>query len=207
MRVKSTCSVKFWKRPKPTKSTPSCAASLAVRMNRRRTCRHAAQAAAENRNRAWRGRVSLYLYELLKVAVEDHRWRVEKGERGADVIHEVKRNGKVVGKIVYDRNNRGKWLNKYATKLREDQITEGADHAILSTNKFPKGKRELCVHEHVILASPARVVALAEILRSDIVHNDEARGQQRGARMRRPPRCTSSLPRFNAYNFLSRSKR
>ena len=118
----------------------------------------------------------LDLFAVLKEFFEGDRIRrVEKGSPGADVIHEVVENGKVVGKIVYDRKNRGRWATEYATKLREDQIAEKADHAILSTNKFPKGKRELCVYEHVVLARPARVLALAEILRSEIVHHHALR--------------------------------
>ena len=118
----------------------------------------------------------LDLYEVLKAAFEGDRIRrVGKGSPGADVIHEVIEDGKVVGKIVYDSKNRGNWMGEYAVKLRKDQIAEKADFAILSTNKFPKDKRELCTFENVILACPARVLALAEILRGQIVVNHELR--------------------------------
>ena len=98
-----------------------------------------------------------------------------KGAPGADVIHEIVEGGKVAGKVVYDSKNRGNWMSEYAVKLRKDQIAEKADYAILSTNKFPKDNRELCTFEDVILASPARVLALAEILRGQIVANHELR--------------------------------
>jgi hypothetical protein len=112
----------------------------------------------------------LELFELLKAAFSDDRIRrVEKGAMGADIIHEVVENGKVCGKIVYDRKNRSDWKTKYATKLRADQIAEKADHAILSTNKYPDGEDQICMHEHVILACPARVPVLAELLREHII--------------------------------------
>ena len=118
----------------------------------------------------------LDLYEVLKAAFEGDRIRrVIKGAPGADVIHEVIEEGKPIGKIVYDSKNRGNWMSEYAVKLRKDQIAEKADFAILSTNKFPKDKRELCTFEQVILACPARVLALAEILRGHIVVNSELR--------------------------------
>ncbi len=101
--------------------------------------------------------------------------RVPKGENGADVIHEVIDNGIVCGKIVYDSKNRGAWQNNFVTKLRSDMIAEKADHAILSTNKFPAGVRQLHMQDGVIVACPARVVALAELLRSHIVQSNALR--------------------------------
>lgn len=110
------------------------------------------------------------LYDVLKEAFPDDRIRrVEKGAPGADIIHEVMLNGKVAGTIVYDSKNRGAWQSAFATKLRQDQIAAGADHAVLSTNKFPKEGKELYRTEGVILVSPARAVVLAELLRSHLV--------------------------------------
>jgi hypothetical protein len=118
----------------------------------------------------------LELFELLKAAFPvDRIRRVEKGAMGADIVHEVVENGKVCGKIVYDRKNRGNWKTGYATKLRADQIAEKADHAILSTNKFPDTEHQLCMREHVILACPARVPLLAELLRGHIILTHELR--------------------------------
>jgi hypothetical protein len=118
----------------------------------------------------------LELFELLKAAFPDDRIRrVEKGAMGADIVHDVVENGKVCGKIVYDRKNRSDWKTKYATKLRDDQIAEKADHAILSTNKFPEGEDQLCMREHVILACPARVRWLAELLRGLIIFTHKLR--------------------------------
>jgi hypothetical protein len=119
----------------------------------------------------------LDLFEVLKAGFQGDRIRrVKKGVAGADIIHEIVEDGKVINKIVYDSKNRGgNFQSEYATKLRKDQIAEKAEFAVLSTNKFPPGERELCTFENVILASPARVLALAEILRGQIVVNHELR--------------------------------
>lgn len=86
------------------------------------------------------------------------------------VIHDIVENGVVCGTIVYDSKNRNAWQNNFAVKLRSDMIAAEADHAILSTNKFPAGSgKQLHLHEGVILACPARVVALAQMLREHIV--------------------------------------
>jgi hypothetical protein len=116
------------------------------------------------------------LFEQLKAAFAGDRiQRVPKGVNGADVIHEVIHNGKVCGKIVYDAKNRDAWQNSFATKLRADKLAHGADHAILSSNKFPKDKAHVHPQDGVIVANPARVLALAEILREQIVRMHELR--------------------------------
>jgi hypothetical protein len=123
------------------------------------------------------------LFEQLKATFEGDRiWRVGKGVNGADVIHEVVHNGKVCGKIIYDAKNRNAWQNEFVNKLRADKIAEGADHAILSSNKFPKDKQHIHPQDGVIVANPARVLALTEILRGQILRMHELRvsAEERG---------------------------
>lgn len=112
----------------------------------------------------------LDLLEELKDRFEGDRIRrVPKGTAGADIIHDIIEDGKVCGKIVYDSKNRNTWRTEYATKLCEDKIAESADHAVLSLLKFPADSRQLDIRDGVILANPARVAVIAEILREDIV--------------------------------------
>ena len=121
------------------------------------------------------------LFEQLKGAFEGDRiWRVGKGVNGADVIHEVVHNGKVCGKIVYDAKNRNAWQNEFVTKLRADKIAQGADHAILSSNKFPKDKAQVHYQDGVIVAQPARVAAIVQLLRDQVVRMHELRVSKEG---------------------------
>ena len=116
------------------------------------------------------------LFETLRSAFEGDRiQRVPKGVNGADVIHEVIHNGKVCGKIIYDAKNRNAWQNEFAVKLRADKIAQAADHAILSSNKFPRDKREIHLQDGVIVAAPARVLAIVEILRDQLIRLAELR--------------------------------
>jgi len=118
----------------------------------------------------------LELAEVLKSAFEGDRIRrVPKGIAGADIIHEVIENGKVCGKIVYDSKKRAAWKAEYATKLCQDKISEGAQHAVLSLLKFPSDAKQLDIREGVILANPARVKAVAEILREHVVQSHTLR--------------------------------
>jgi hypothetical protein len=121
------------------------------------------------------------LFEQLRAAFEGDRIaRVGKGVNGADVIHEVIHNGRVCGKIVYDAKNRNAWQNEFVTKLRADKIAQGADHAILASNKFPKDKAQVHYQDGVVVAAPQRVVAIVQLLRDQVVRMHELRVSKEG---------------------------
>ena len=110
------------------------------------------------------------LYEELRGRFpSDDIKRVPKGQPGADIHHEVYYKGQSCGKIVYDSKNRKDWKEEYASKLRADQTEARAEHAILSTCFFPRGEKELCIRNHVILVNPGRACYIAELLRDGLV--------------------------------------
>jgi hypothetical protein len=110
------------------------------------------------------------LFEQLRSAFEGDRIRrVLKGAQGADVVHEVIHKGRVCGKIIYDSKNRNAWKSEFVTKLRADQLAERAEHAVLSSVKFPAGTAQLHVQDGIVIVHPARVLALAEVLRRHVL--------------------------------------
>jgi hypothetical protein len=110
------------------------------------------------------------LFEALKGAFpDDDITRIKRGVAGADIRHLVRHNGKDCGLILYDSKNHKAWRNDFVTKLRDDQIADQADHAILSTLAFPQGTRQLHVQDGVIVLNPARAVAIAEITRRHVI--------------------------------------
>lgn len=116
------------------------------------------------------------VFESLKAEFPmDKIQRVKKGEAGADIVHEIVHNGRVCGKVVYDSKNREAWRNDYTSKLRDDQIAARADHAILSSRVFPAGTKQLHVKDDVIVANPARVIALVHILREHVLQVSDLR--------------------------------
>ena len=130
----------------------------------------------------------LNLYEVLKGEFQgDKIERINRGQPGADILHTVIYNGKECGSIIYDSKNHKAWRNDFVTKLATDQMAAKADHAILSTRKFPEGARHLHVQDGVILAAPSRVAAVVQIIRQHILRNhtlrlgDEARTQKTAA--------------------------
>jgi hypothetical protein len=122
------------------------------------------------------------LYDVLKGQFEGDRIeRINPGQPGADILHVVIHNGRECGSIIYDSKNHNAWRNEFVTKLAADQMAAKADHAVLSTRKFPKGARHLHVQDGVVLAAPSRIAALSQIIRQHIVAmhtsrlSDEAR--------------------------------
>jgi hypothetical protein len=112
------------------------------------------------------------LHEMLTSAFpEDVVSRVAKGVRGPDVIIEVIYEGNTAGKIILDSKDHLRWSNKFTQKLRADQLSEGADFAILSTTIFPARKEQVHVQDNVIVASPARILALVELLRRLVIQS------------------------------------
>ena len=111
------------------------------------------------------------LYEALKKEFPDDRIdRIAKGTPGADIHHVVLYNGRPCGTIIYDSKNHGKFLTDHVTKLRADQLAAKADHAILSTRKFPAKTGQLHIQDGVLLANPARVVTLVTLLRQHLIN-------------------------------------
>jgi hypothetical protein len=112
------------------------------------------------------------LFETLQTAFPDDRIsRVVKGVKGPDVLVEVIHNGAAVGKIALDSKNHRRWLHAFTRKLRADQLTEGADFAILSSSVFPAGAQQLHIQDNVIVANPARVPVLVHLLRRQVIEN------------------------------------
>ena len=110
------------------------------------------------------------LFDALKVEFPgDDIRRVPRGASGADVLHTVMHNGQDCGKIIYDSKNTGAWRNDYVAKLIQDQTAAKADHAVLSTLKFPAGATQLAVRDGVVIVNPARAVAIVRIIRRQML--------------------------------------
>jgi hypothetical protein len=126
----------------------------------------------------------LNLYEQLRDEFPgDTIVSVKRGQPGADLVHTVIENGRECGHIVYDSKGRAAWRNSYVSRLLDDKIAAKADHAVLVTRVFPAGQAQLYVQDGVIVANPARVLALAQMIRKHVVQqatlrlSDEARAE------------------------------
>jgi hypothetical protein len=110
------------------------------------------------------------VFEALKTNFPDDRiTRIQKGTPGGDILHVVRLHGKECGTIIYDSKNHKQFRNEHVAKLKADQLAAKAEHAILSTHKFPQGTSQLHLQDGVLLANPARVVLLATLLRQHLI--------------------------------------
>ena len=116
------------------------------------------------------------LFEALKKEFPSDRIeRVAKGSPGADVHHVVIHNGRECGTIIYDSKNHKAFRNDHVAKLVADQLAARAEHAILSTHKFPQGAGQLHMQDGVLLANPARVVAVVTLIRQHMLQTHTLR--------------------------------
>ena len=126
------------------------------------------------------------LFDALKAEFPgDDIRRVQRGVSGADVLHTVMHNGQDCGKVIYDSKNTGAWRNDYVAKLIQDQTAAKADHAVLSTLKFPAGATQLEVRDGVVIVNPARAVAIVRIIRRQmlLVHTLRLSKTERSSKM------------------------
>lgn len=126
----------------------------------------------------------LKLIDVLKARFPSDEFKSVCKGSGADLIHIIKNNRKICGKILYDTRNRNAWNSSFATNLRSDMVSEKADHAVLTTSKFPSGAQQVHLCEGVVACNPARAAAIAEILRIDIIraHGQRVSAEDREAK-------------------------
>lgn len=121
--------------------------------------------------------------ELLKKQFPKDDFRVVGKSNGANIVHTVKSNQSACGIIVYDTRGRDSWSSKFAATLRQDMVSEKAAHAVLVTGKLQKGAGHVQISEGVVCVKPTCALAVAEILRSEIIRSHSqklsAQGRER----------------------------
>jgi len=93
------------------------------------------------------------------------------------------------------------------TKLKTDQMAAKAEHAVLTTSKFPAGGRQLQIVDGVIVANPARIVAIVQMVRQHLIQTHTLRlsAEQRTHKTEAlydfitSERCANLLARFDAH--------
>ena len=100
---------------------------------------------------------------------------VEKGVRGADIIHIVKgKSGKIAGVILWE-TKRANWQASWLAKLREDSRNKEASVAVLVSTELPKDIRNFQLREGIIITSYTYALPLAAILRRSILQTAVAK--------------------------------
>ena len=103
---------------------------------------------------------------LKKDFPEDHFTHTGKG---GDILQEIKLQKEVCGLLVYECKKVTHWSSKHVEQAYEAKVKRQADFAILVTNAPKKGSGGFFVEKGVIVVSPGGVLAIAAILREQVI--------------------------------------
>ncbi len=100
---------------------------------------------------------------------------VKKGAHGADILQRVHNQaGQLCGTIIWEAKRTESWSDKWLQKLKDDQMREGAEIAVIVTTNLPKGSKEpFLMQSDVWIASPLVVRPIAETLRAILIGNSK----------------------------------
>lgn len=130
-----------------------------------------AQSKAKQSSQQLQGEVlELDLEEKLKTAfIYDEVTPIVKGVEGGDIIQKVRNQvGKIAGTILWE-TKRAKWKPSWLPKLREDGRKLDATLVVLTTVDLPKEIEDFDVRDNIIITSYKYALALAGILRRDVM--------------------------------------
>jgi hypothetical protein len=106
---------------------------------------------------------------------------VGKGIRGADVIQTVKdKSLKACGKIIWEVKNTKVWSQGWIQKLKDDQVTSGAEIAIIVTEAMPADLKDFGMVENVWVTTKTLAIPLAGALRDSLANLTYARNSAEG---------------------------
>ena len=113
----------------------------------------------------------LALEELLRSAFPfDVIAEVGKGVKGADCIQVIRNKfGQECGRIIYESKRTLGFSGDWIDKLKTDMRSQGADIAVLVTQRMPKDLDRFGEKDGVYVCSFAEVKALAHVLRDGII--------------------------------------
>jgi hypothetical protein len=107
--------------------------------------------------------------------------RVQKGEFGGDVLHQVvSPSGLVCGSILWESKRTKNWSEGWLPKLRQDQRAAKAEIAVIVSQTLPKGVANFDLVDGVYVVSPQCIVPVATLLRKGLLELAIARQSSEG---------------------------
>lgn len=113
--------------------------------------------------------------ELRRAFPEDLISRVGRGQRGADIIHQVRFGRQICGIIVYECKAVQGWQNGYVKQLRRAAEEHDARFAVLVTSAFPRNQGGFCTTSGCLAVNHSGALDLAGILRTAILDVEQQR--------------------------------
>lgn len=143
------------------------------------------------------------VYAALKGAFPtDDIQRIEKGVRGADILHKVIIDGKEVGRIVYECKNVSTWQNEWVNKARRYRAEYQTPWVIIAARTFPRRQKWFVVEKTVPVIDFRLTVKLAEIVRGAVIEI----GQLRTSHVGRQAKADQMFEYILSDHFVGRFK-
>jgi|GEM_PF-1480797 len=109
------------------------------------------------------------LSDLRQAFSGDRIERIGRGVKGADILHEVRDNTKVVGRIVYESKNTLTWQNDFIVQAKKYQTQYETPHVMVVTRVFPSKRKGLCVEKGIPVVETRLAVSLASVIRDGVI--------------------------------------
>lgn len=107
--------------------------------------------------------------------------RVQKGEFGGDVVHQVlSPSGLVCGTILWESKRTRSWSDAWLAKVRQDQRAAKAEIAVIVSQALPKSVANFDLVEGVYVVSPQCIIPVATLLRKALIELAIARQSSEG---------------------------
>lgn len=95
--------------------------------------------------------------------------KFEHPGKGGDLLQFISQDGERIGVIVYECKKVLHWNSSHLEQAAQAKLLRKADYAVLVTNAQKKGSGGLFVERGVVVVGPGGVIAMAGILRGQIV--------------------------------------
>lgn len=95
--------------------------------------------------------------------------RIDRGLRGADILHRVIVDEAETGRIVYECKNASSWQNEWLTKARGYRTEYQTPWVVIASRCFPRREKWFVVERGVPVIELRLIVRLAEVIRSAVV--------------------------------------
>jgi hypothetical protein len=109
------------------------------------------------------------LTELRRAFPGDKVDPVGRGIKGADIVHEVRESGRIVGQIVYESKNTSGWNKAFIAQAKKYQTQYETPHVIIVTRVLPPKQKGLCVVRGIPIIQKHMAVPLVTVIREGII--------------------------------------
>lgn len=96
---------------------------------------------------------------------------IKTGQRGADLLQNVFINENLCGSILWESKNTKEWKNDWIKKLKQDQIEQKSDIAIIVTKVMPKGIKNFTIMENIWVIDYNLIIPIANSLRFYLIES------------------------------------